>query len=147
MARSAADARSTRPRPLQIAAVARIFAAAGVSLERWLEAERDQLFLWLPVMLGAGIALWFLLPGPVSWVVVLLLAIAVGLVALAIGRNGRVGRIVMVAAMTVATGLALIWWRAESAAGVVLTPPPLAHFRGRAARIERLGARGLGLLG
>lgn len=94
-------------------------------------------------MLGAGIASWFLLPDPLAWVVALLLALAVGLLAIAIGRNGRVGRIVMIAAMTVATGLALIWWRAESAAGAVLTRPLIATFEARVERIQPLAAREL----
>jgi competence protein ComEC len=143
MASSAADAPSTRLRRLQIAGAERVFAVAKASLERWLEAERDQLFLWLPVMLGAGIASWFLLPDPLAWVVALLLALAVGLLAIAIGRNGRVGRIVMIAAMTVATGLALIWWRAESATGAILSRPLIATFEARVERVEPLAAREL----
>ena len=49
----------------------------------------------------------------------------------------------MIAAMTVATGLALIWWRAESAAGAVLTRPVIATFEARVERIEPLAAREL----
>ena len=36
-------------------------------IERWLEAERDQLPLWLPVALGGGIVAWFALPDPRAW--------------------------------------------------------------------------------
>ena len=62
MASSAAPAPSKAIRPLQIA-VGRWRDAA----ERRLEAERDQLFLFLPVMLGGGIAAWLLLPDPRHW--------------------------------------------------------------------------------
>ena len=36
-------------------------------IEQWLEVEREQLALWVPVALGAGIAGWFVLPGPAHW--------------------------------------------------------------------------------
>ena len=38
----------------------RCFAA----IEAWLEAEREQVALWAPVGIGAGIAAWFLLLDP-----------------------------------------------------------------------------------
>ncbi len=38
-----------------------------ISLENWADVERDQLALWVPVMLGGGIAAWFVLPDPVAW--------------------------------------------------------------------------------
>src|SRR3546814_4723403 len=33
-------------------------------LEYWLESERDNIPLWIPVGLGTGIAAWFSLSGP-----------------------------------------------------------------------------------
>src|SRR5437868_5549942 len=41
-------------------------AGAGLldRIERQLEAERDQLGLWVPVALAGGIALWLMLPAP-----------------------------------------------------------------------------------
>ncbi len=36
--------------------------AAPTRIEALFEAERDQLPLWLPVGLGAGVAAWFALP-------------------------------------------------------------------------------------
>ncbi|MBC7987424.1 MAG: hypothetical protein H7X93_12275, partial [Sphingomonadaceae bacterium] len=44
-------------------------------LERRLEAERDQLPLWIPVGLGAGIAAWFALPTREGWIALLLIAL------------------------------------------------------------------------
>src|SRR3546814_2658987 len=36
-------------------------------LEYWLESERDNIPLWIPVGLGTGIAAWFSLSGPFAW--------------------------------------------------------------------------------
>ena len=62
------------------------------ALEDWLEDERDQLALWLPVALGAGIAAWFVLPDPAEWRAGIAAFAAVALAAVAIGRHGRAGR-------------------------------------------------------
>jgi competence protein ComEC len=57
------------------------------TVERWLEAERDQLPLWLPVALGFGIAAWFWLPDRSGWIAFLLTlaALAVGAMCLPAG--------------------------------------------------------------
>ena len=115
----------------------------GAGLERWLEAERDQLPLWLPVMLGAGVAAWFLLPDARHWGEAALAAAAVALVALAIGREGRGARAVAIGAALVVLGLALIWWRAERVAAPVLARPAVVTLTGRVVRTEPLSARGL----
>ncbi len=47
-------------------------AAGFARAERWLEAEREQLPLWLPVALLIGVALWFGLPDERSWTAALL---------------------------------------------------------------------------
>ncbi|MEQ1399762.1 hypothetical protein, partial [Salmonella enterica] len=78
-------------------------------LEQWLEAERDQLALWVPVALGAGIALWFVLPDPVAWRAAGCLALAVALGGVAFARHGRAARVVAVGGFCVLLGLALIW--------------------------------------
>src|SRR3546814_19326181 len=36
-------------------------------LEYWLESERDNIPLWIPVGLGTGLAAWFSLSGPFAW--------------------------------------------------------------------------------
>ena len=111
--------------------------------EGWLEAERDQLPLWLPVALGGGIAVWLLLPAPREWVTALLGLLALGMAAVAVGRDGRLLRAVGVGAMAAALGLGLIWWRAERVAAPVLDRPTVARFSAVVERVEPLAAREL----
>jgi competence protein ComEC len=139
MATSADAAPSTRPRPLQIGWL--LAFARGV--ERWLEAERDQLVLWLPVMLGGGIALWMLLPDPPAWRAAALAGAGIALTAVAIGRGDRAGRAVAVAAALVAAGVVLIWIRADMVGVMPIAGPVLARFDARVERVEPLAARDL----
>jgi competence protein ComEC len=118
-------------------------ASARDALERWLEAERDQLVLWLPVAIGAGVTLWFVLPTPLAWSTTLLIVGAAALAALAVGRGGRAGRALGVGALAVALGLSLVWWRANDAAGRVLSRPVITTFEARVETIEPLAARDL----
>jgi competence protein ComEC len=113
------------------------------SIELWLEAERDQLFLWVPVSFGAGIAAWFMLPDPAWWWTVVLALAGVALFAVAIARGGRAGRVVAVGSLLAAAGLALIWWRAVSSDGQVLARPVIATFEARVERVEPLPSRDL----
>ena len=127
-----------------IAPVARQFGErATAAIERWLEAERDQLPLWLPVALGGGITAWLMLPGPRDWWAALFGLTAIGLMALAIGRDGRLARAIGVGALAAVLGLVLVWWRAERVAAPVLGGPTVARFAGTVERIEPLAARGL----
>ncbi|WP_431358002.1 ComEC/Rec2 family competence protein [Sphingomonas glacialis] len=136
------SASSTHLPALQIG-VPRGWFGVGARLETWLEAERDQLPLWLPVALGAGIALWFVLPDAAAWEAAGLLAIAVALLGVALARHGRAARIVAVGGFAVAIGLGLIWWRAERVTHAVLAEPTIATFTARVERIEPLAARDL----
>jgi competence protein ComEC len=63
-----------------------------LAIERRLEAERDRLALWLPVMLGAGVATWFVLPRAAWWSAAALAMLATGLAALAMARGSRRAR-------------------------------------------------------
>lgn len=142
MASSAAGAPSTGLWPLQIAAGMTV-PPLRRALESWLEAERDQLPLWVPVLLGAGIAAWFVLPDAAAWSGVVLAGVAVALAALAIGRTGRAARAVAIGAAALAMGCGLIWWKADRVAAPVLTRPVVAAFTARVERVEALPARGL----
>src|SRR6476620_8001090 len=72
-------------------------------LARNLEAEQERWFLWLPVMFGAGIALYFLLPVEPWNLAALLPAVAALAVRLALGRGG-LGALVTAALLAVALG-------------------------------------------
>ena len=142
MASSAADAPSTAPGPLQIGGGGGL-ARARAALERWLEAERDQLVLWLPVAVGGGIAAWYRLDDAQQWLAALLALAAVGLAALAVGRHGRAARAVAIGALAAAVGLGLVWWRAERVAAPVLDRPVIARFVARVDSVDPLPAREL----
>ena len=132
---TAALAPSNSPRAVQTVLRGRV--------EAWLEAERDQLVLWLPVALGAGIAAWFVLPGPREWLAAGLAMLGVGAAALAIGRGGRAGVALACGMAAMALGLALVWWRAERVAAPVLARPVIATLAGVVERVEPLPARDL----
>ena len=112
-------------------------------LESWLEGERDQLILWLPVMLAAGAACWFALPDPRSWIIAMLVLAGIGAGAMAVGGAGRARRVVAIGCAAAALGLALVWWRAERVAAPVLDRIVIARLEGRIERIESLPARQL----
>lgn len=146
MADTAWRAPSTVMPPLQIAAWQRassFIAAASQWIEHWLEGERDQLVLWLPVMLGAGVALWFVLPSPIAWALVAGALTGVMLIALSVGRGGRAARTIAIGCATMAIGLALVWWRAERVASAPLARPMIVQFDARVERVDPLPSREL----
>ncbi|MHA6722681.1 ComEC/Rec2 family competence protein [Sphingomonas sp. RS2018] len=113
------------------------------SIEAWLEAERDQLPLWIPVAFGAGIAAWFVLPDQGAWIAVLLASLAVAVAGAALAPGGRAGRAMTIAGIAVALGTGATWWRAERVAAPVLARPAIVAFIARVERIEPLAAREL----
>ena len=118
-------------------------APMAAAIERRLEAERDRLPLWLPVMLGAGVAAWFALPRAAWWSASALALLAFGLAAAALGRGGRSARTLMIGALAMAAGLGLVWLRAERVAAPVLARPAVVEMTARVVRVESLAARDL----
>ncbi len=116
---------------------------AATTTELWLEAEREQLVLWLPAMLAAGVAAWFLLPDAPRWLAVICAGAALGLTGFALPGSGRASRATAMAALALAVGCALVWWRAERVAAPVLARPVLVTFEARVERVEALPARDL----
>jgi competence protein ComEC len=139
VADTACEAPSTHPGRRQIRWAGHWLAAT----ERILEHERDQLALWIPVALGAGIAAWFVLDDARGWTVALLLATGIALAAAACAPGARVRRVAILGGTIVALGIALIWWRAVQVAAPVLRGPTIAAFDARVERIEPLAARAL----
>lgn len=117
------------------------FGAVSGRLETLLEAEREQLPLWLPVGLLTGIAAWFWLPDPMSWSAFLAACAGIMLGALALARGSRAAAAVAWFALFAGIGCALIWVRAESVAAPRIERPQAAAFTADVIRADRLAAR------
>ncbi len=110
-------------------------------IESWLELQRDQLPLWLPVTFGTGAAAWFALPSQGAWAGWLIAMAAMVAAALAFPFGGRARRALMVAGLAGALGLCGAWWRAESVAGPVLRRPVVSTFTGSVEAVEVQAAK------
>jgi competence protein ComEC len=112
-------------------------------VEAWLEDERDQLALWLPVGLGLGIAAWFGLPDAAAWRLFALLTGGAGALALALGRGGRAPRAAAILLLAMLAGCLLAWGRSERVAAPVLARPAVFTLTATVAEVQRLPARDL----
>lgn len=110
-------------------------------LELWLEVERDQLALWVPVAIGTGIGAWFGLPLRREWIAVIVIGCALGLIGFALGTHRRLGRAVSLWGLLMALGCGLIWFRAWSVSAPVLARPTIASFTATVIQSEVQGAR------
>jgi competence protein ComEC len=124
-------------------AAGRLAARGTAPIERWLEAERDQLVLWLPIGLGLGIAAWFLLPDRAAWTVFLLLAAGSAMAGVAIPGGGRTARSAALFCAMAAIGCGLVWLRAERVAAPRLTRTMVTTFVADVATVDALPARAM----
>ena len=117
------------------------FSRLADRVERLLERERAQLPPWFAVATGAGIALWFALPGETAWLA--LLSFAAALVAAGYAASpGRTGRVLAGAGIGLALGCSLVWLRSERVAAPRLERPAMVEVAGRIEKAELLAARG-----
>ncbi len=108
-ASQAAGARLAPASPLPVVA----------AIARQLEAEHDRWFLWLPVLFGLGVALYFLLPAEPSVIVAVLPAVAALALHLALSRTG-LASVLSAALLTTALGTAAAKLRTEFVRAPVL---------------------------
>lgn len=103
-----------------------------------LDAERGRWMLWLPVAMGLGIAVYFELPSePALWVGP---AIGAGAAAAAFfAPSGSFARALAVGLVAAAIGLGLVAWRTAHLAAPTLSRPLFSlNVEGRVADIQRL---------
>lgn len=81
-------------------------------LEQRLEAEREQLALWVPVALGVGIVAWFVLPNRLEWLAFCCSALALASLAMILPGGGRLGRMIAIGGVLACAGCLLIWAKA-----------------------------------
>ena len=143
MPTSDASAPSIAEPPLQTAGPRLPAALARFSerLERLFDRERDQLPLWLPIGLGLGIAAWFGLPDPRSWVAFMLAAAAVMVAAPVLAPGTRWARSVAIFCFCASLGCGLVWWKAERAAAPRIERARMAEFVAAIETAQRLPAR------
>jgi len=111
-------------------------------IEAWLEAERDQLALWVPVALGTGIAAWFGLPEPRLWILFLTISLGLGGLALALGVRARLVRAFAIFLLGAGIGCGLAWERARDVAAPKLARPMIGQVSGQIIEVDPLPARG-----
>lgn len=135
---ASASAPSTAPRWRQT------IGGGGVvgAVELWLETERDQLALWLPVGLGLGIGAWFALPDVGAWRCFLLLAGGGSLLAGVAAPGLRAGRAACWFLLAACAGLLLAWGRCEQVRAPRLTRTVMADVTGAVLQVDPLPARG-----
>jgi competence protein ComEC len=110
------------------------------AIEAWLEKERDQLPLWTPVGVGAGIAVWETF-GAEAVLALALFCIGLGCLGLVIGRQKRLGIVMMAAAVTLAAGFGAIQIKSSIVAAPVLPKIWIGELYGRITGVEDLAAR------
>ncbi|HEY0314198.1 MAG TPA: ComEC/Rec2 family competence protein [Allosphingosinicella sp.] len=109
-------------------------------METRLDAERDQLPLWIPVGLGIGIAAWFILPDGRNWTAFLLAAAGLGLLPLALAPGTRWARAGALFALAALLGCANIWWEAERVAAPRLAKEQAATFSADVESVQAIAA-------
>lgn len=132
----------------QMASLSRFSPAArlGQLAEHWLQAERDQLPVWIVVSFGAGIAAWFVLPGGERHWAVIALGVALALLVLAVHGSWRAmelgARCIVIGGLMLALGAGHMAWRAERVAADPLAAPWFGTLTGRIIEREAQPARG-----
>ncbi|MGQ0559605.1 MAG: ComEC/Rec2 family competence protein [Sphingosinicella sp.] len=109
-------------------------------LETRLEAERDQLPLWFPVGLIAGIAAWFWLPDRSAWIVFGITAAALALAFFALASSQRFGRAFGLFALAALGGCLLVWWKADQAAAPRLERQQMLEFAAHIESVQPMAA-------
>ena len=113
----------------------RLLSRGADHLERFLDRAAFDRAPWLTVAFMAGIAAWFVLPGPVGWFAwtgaSLLTAIAAA--ARWRGKKGRAEllRAVVAIGMLAALGTGLVWARSTAVGAVPLDRPQVTYIDGR----------------
>lgn len=108
--------------------------------EDWLDSERDQIGLWLPIGLGTGISLWQSF-GTVAWPGILSLSCAIALFAMLAARHSRVRHTLQMAALLIALGFGVIALKSASVAQPVLGKIWIGAFYGQIEAVENISAR------
>lgn len=110
-------------------------------IEQWLEVEREQLALWVPVALGAGIAGWFVLPGPAQWLACCCGALGLACLALLLPVGARLRHMLVAGGLLACIGCLLVWGKATWLGQPPLARPIFAQVTGTVTAVAKLPAQ------
>ncbi len=118
----------------------RVLAAIEAAIEGWLSDERDQLPLWIPVGMGAGIIGWEILGDRALFFILAMSAILVVLVN--IGRAKQRWRVAAnFAVLTFNAGFLAIMIKSAFFSALPITEIQISEFYARITKVEQLAAR------
>ena len=107
----------------------------GDTAESWLDRAGFDRAPWLAIALAAGIALWFVLPGPAWWVGAIGAGLMLALGAAALWRGSDTRQQVLRAAVAVgllfALGTGLVWARSAMIGAEPIVRPEVVWIDGR----------------
>lgn len=113
----------------------RRLSSLGDVADAWLEQAGFDRAPWLAIAFAAGIAAWFVLPGPVAWIVAGTICILAALTSVALGRgedrHGHLRRAVIAVMLLLAAGLALVWVRSAVVGAEPIDRPQVRWIDGR----------------
>lgn len=115
--------------------------AVLTACEAWLERQREQVPLWLPVGFGVGIAGWYILSDPMAWAAFCCLMLAIALGGALLPPGGRLRRMIVAAGLLAASGCLVIWIKAAAFGTAPLPRPAFVEMTGRIAALEPLPAQ------
>ena len=125
---------------------ARALSSGAARAEIFLERAAFDRAPWLTVALVAGIACWFVLPGPVAWLAWIGAALLAVIAAAAIWHDGgdrtHLRRAVIAVGLLLAFGLSLVWVRSEVVGAQPLSHPQAQWIDGRVLAREDQPAEG-----
>ncbi len=133
---------ATIDRASSMAVARRQSGSVFAQIEAFLEAQYNQLPLWLPVALGVGIAAWFVLPTRDLWLAWEVGAAGMFVAAFLLPAGSRSRRALQIATIAAMIGCALAWWRAEAVRAPTLARPVIATFSAVVRTLEPQTAKG-----
>lgn len=110
-------------------------------IESWLERECDQLALWLPVMFGLGIGLWFATDSRLAWAAIIAAGIGLAVAAATCDLGRRSATALLWVGLCMTGGCGLVWIRSEKVATSRIERPMVVQFSSRVHSIEALHGR------
>ncbi len=115
-------------------------ASLCVRIEDWLEQERDQLPLWVPVGLAIGICLWQIAGVGLALALAFSCLALIGL-GLILGRQRRSAGLLVFAGILIASGFAAIQIKSNFVAAPILERIWIGEFYAKVTNVEDVSAR------